>query len=178
MGVPDLGKVFFFFQLGSKLNLQFLVWKISSVMAYVRFVDDIRWIIHQFSPLLNVETIILSSSARGVRQHSVPVVRLAERPGLDATTAVAPVSLGLRAFGGGMHQSEHRQSPDQLRTRCPLLRRYEVIFLITYDVILSIMVTYLLSEGLVNTPLAEELKSDKYNRIGHAVFLVMQSLFA
>lgn len=68
--------------------------------------------------------------ARGARERSVPVVRLAKPLGLVATTSVATALLGLRAMGIWNHQSEHPRYSSQLKTRCPLLLKYDVILLI------------------------------------------------
>ena len=68
--------------------------------------------------------------ARGAGGVSGPVVRLARLPGFPTTTAVAIAFLGLRALGSCLHQSEHPKSSSQLKTRCPLLVKYDVILVI------------------------------------------------
>ena len=99
--------------------------------------------------------------ARGAGGASVPVVRLARLPGFLTTTAVAIAPLGLRALGSCLHQSEHPQSSSQLKTRCPLLVKYDVILLINghhsfprgIPLAIPIMLYFLHNDKLIERPL-------------------------
>ena len=91
-----------------------------------------------FSLSLLIDSI--SGIARGAEGRRVPIDRLVNQSGLVATTAAAAMSLGLRALGSCLHQSEHPQSSSQLRhCTLPLLR---------YDVSLPNMSQHLLWRGV------------------------------